>query len=429
MILFNGKLLSDEKLDSVMGQLEAYCIDGISKRHDIGAIVIEACDILADRIQKGEYNSILEPLLSKGIFSKPQMEEAIAFFQGEHLRYKYQTELGCLKENAGDLMSSSGVRIIRKYEPIGILFHIAAGNAEGLPFYSVIEGLLAGNINILKLPSADDGLSILLLHELVQLQPELAAYICVLDIPSTNLGVMKQLAALADGVVVWGSDGAIQAVRNLASPETQIISWGHKLSFAYVAGKAEEKDLQALARHICETRQLLCSSCQGIFVDSDDEAEVVEFGKRFLAILEKESERYPEEAIGIRGKAAIALYNEELEAQVTQRKVLRGRGVSVIVSMEQELELSHMFRNCWVRPLPRAEIIETLKRKKGHLQTVGLICREEERLELAELFVKAGVVRVNLAGDMSRTVSGEAHDGEYPLRRYSRVVEITTTIS
>ena len=41
--------------------------------------------------------------------------------------------------------------------PLGVLLHIAAGNAEGLPFFSVVEGLLAGNINILKLPGMDDG--------------------------------------------------------------------------------------------------------------------------------------------------------------------------------------------------------------------------------------------------------------------------------
>lgn len=424
MILFDGKMLSDEALDSIMGQLEAYCIEGVSRRRDISEAVIEACGSLAERIQNGKYKAILEPLLARGIFTRQQLEEAIAFFDKENLRYKYQTELGYMKEQVNDLTNLSGIRIKRSYEPLGILFHIAAGNAEGLPFYSVIEGLLAGNINILKLPSVDDGLSILLLHELIQIQPELAAYICVLDISSTNLAVMKRLAELADGIVVWGSDEAIQAVRNLASPETQIISWGHKLSFAYVTKEAKEEELRALARHICETRQLLCSSCQGIFVDSEDAVAVLEFGERFLAILEQENRNYPEESVGIRGKSAISLYNEELEEQVTGKRVLRGRGVSVIVAMDQELELSYMFKNCWVKPLPRTEIIGALKRKKGHLQTVGLICREEERMELAELFIKAGVVRVNLAGDMSRTISGEAHDGEYPLRRYSKVIEI-----
>ena len=42
--------------------------------------------------------------------------------------------------------------------PLGVLLHIAAGNADGLPAFSVAEGLATGNINILKLPQADNGL-------------------------------------------------------------------------------------------------------------------------------------------------------------------------------------------------------------------------------------------------------------------------------
>ena len=48
----------------------------------------------------------------------------------------------------------------------------------------------------------------------------------------------------------------------------------------------------------------------------------------------------------------------------------------------------------------------------------------EERAALGGLLARAGVVRVTEAGEMSRTIPGEAHDGDYPLRLYSRVVEI-----
>ena len=49
----------------------------------------------------------------------------------------------------------------------------------------------------------------------------------------------------------------------------------------------------------------------------------------------------------------------------------------------------------------------------------------EERAALGDLLARAGVVRVTEPGEMSRTVPGEAHDGIYPLRAYSRVVELT----
>ena len=69
-------------------------------------------------------------------------------------------------------------------------------------------------------------------------------------------------------------------------------------------------------------------------------------------------------------------------------------------------------------------MMQTLRRKKGYLQTAGLIAKDPERARLAELLIRCGVVRVTHAGSMSDTFSGEAHDGEYPLRRYLRIANI-----
>ena len=420
MILYNGSILSDDALPAVMDGLWEKCMEAIVGRKavaDMAKDVIDACATLAECMASGKYDDILESLFEQGLFSKVQFEEAVNIFRKENLTAKYDTELGVLIQNMDHI---SG----RSVEPLGILFHIAAGNAEGLPFFSVIEGLMSGNVNILKLPSADDGISIMLLHELVQICPYLASYVCVVDVPSTDMVMMKRLADMADAVVVWGGDEAVKAVRTMVDVKTQVISWGHKLSFAYATCEATDEELRQLAEHICITRQVLCNSCQGIFVDTEDEQTVTDMAMRFLRILEEVSRDYPKESIGVRGKVSISLYNEELESYDTGKKVLRGNGVSVIVSMDQTLELSYMFKNCWVKPLPRTHIIKALKGNKGHLQTVGLLCGERERKELADLFTKTGVTHITRADGMSRAPIGMAHDGEYPLRRYTKIVEV-----
>ena len=449
MILFEGKLYSDEKQDEILEKLWSSCIVAISNREDISETVISACGRVAEKIRGGVYQQVLEPLLEAGAFTKAQLEDAIAFFDRDNLQLKYQTELGVLRDEEAILVGKK--KIIKRLEPLGILFHIAAGNAEGLPFFSVIEGLLAGNVNILKLPSVDDGISVMLLHEMIKEAPKLAPYVCVLDVPSTNVVILKKLADMADAIVVWGGDAAVTAARTMASPATQIISWGHKLSFAYLSAKAidaifEDEDspketlaldnengqiqngelvaLYDLAHHICQTKQLLCSSCQGIFVDTEDESVLMAVARKFLNILEKVSVDYPQESIGVRGKVSISLYNEELESIYSGRKVLRGKGVSVIVASDRELELSFMFKNCWIKPLPKKEIVRALKGKKGYLQTVGLLCEEEEQDMLADLFIKAGLTHIASPKNMSQMLPGGTHDGEYPLRRYSRVVEV-----
>ena len=427
MILFEGKILPDEQLDDVLEKLWDSCLMAVTNRKDIAKLVINACGRVSEKIKAGAYDTILWVLLEKGAFTRTQLEEAITFFDKENLQLKYDTELGVLKKGTEDDRKES---VEKRLEPLGILFHIAAGNAEGLPFFSVIEGLLAGNVNILKLPSVDDGISVMLLHEMIKEEPALAPYVCVLDVASTNVKILKTLADMADAIVVWGGDEAVVAARTMASPSTQIISWGHKLSFAYVSAGVVEKvedyepELYDLAKHICATNQLLCSSCQGIFVDTEDETVLLSVAERFLHILEEVRVDYPREKIGIRGKVSISLYNEELESIHTGHRVLRGKGVSVIIGSDSELELSYMFKNCWVKPLQRKNIIKSLKGKKGYLQTVGLICTEKERKELAELFVKTGLTHIVRPKNMSQMLPGGTHDGKYPLRRYSRIIEV-----
>lgn len=440
MILAHGRLYEDSALPQVLEALEADCIRTIANQSITQEQVMGACDTLGKRIAEKAYDRLLGQFMADFQISEAHLSAALQLFSRESLQYKCRMELGDISEplrHEGQVtnperceFSSRGVcyaghpDIRRQRYPLGVLLHIAAGNVDGLPAYSVIEGLLAGNINIMKLPSADSGVSVLLLSELCKIEPALADFIYVFDVPSTDLDSLQKFAAVADAVVVWGGDEAVSAARSLAPVNTRVISWGHKLSFAYATLDATDKDLTALAHHICQTRQLLCSSGQGIYVDTADRTVLEAFGRRFYEILRSVNAAYPPVPLGMRAKATLHLYNEELEQHITGNTVYRGGGVSVLVTEDSTLALSCLFRNCWVKPLPREQIVPTLKGKKGYLQTCGLLCGEHDRLPLSDRLARAGAVRITGAGEMSRTIAGEAHDGDYPLRLYSRIVEI-----
>ena len=83
-----------------------------------------------------------------------------------------------------------------------------------------------------------------------------------------------------------------------------------------------------------------------------------------------------------------------------------------------------MERNVLVKLLPKKDLLPTLRRQKGRLQTAGLLCTPEKRDELTGLLARAGLTRITRAGTMSAAFPGEAHDGEYPLRRYLRIVDV-----
>lgn len=418
MLLLHGEIIETNMETKYLEHLYEDCLETLSKDNPLTMDkVIGACDILYKRVMQGEFDDIILPLLRMSDISTERFEAMAKLFCKEELEYKCRIELGEDYPNPEALKNGTK----RKIYPLGILFHIAAGNVDGLPAYSVIEGLLTGNINILKLPTGDNGLSVRLLSELIQIEPDLKDYIYVFDVPSTDLETLKVFAKIADGIVVWGGDEAVKAARTMADITTKIIPWGHKLSFAYATEDVAEEELYALALHICETNQVLCSSCQGIFVDTREDGVLVSVAERFFVQLKKANAEMGKTDIGMRGKNTIRLYKDSLENNL-QQKIYHEEGVSVLVKYDSELELSYLFRNVWVKKLPHEDMLRVLKKHKNHLQTCGLLCGEMQKEALTNLLARAGVVRIT-DGNMSRTIAGEAHDGVYPLREYSRVVE------
>jgi hypothetical protein len=421
MILYQGEITSDESQMKLINQLKNDCFKTLNHKNTLKTIdVINACDILAKNVKSGAYNDIILPLLAEFDIPYDYFIESIPMFEKESLLKKVEIELGKDFDRLEDLDQENR----RMIYPLGILFHIAAGNVDVLPAYSVIEGLLAGNINILKLPSGDKGMSVKLLSELIEIEPKLKEYIYVFDVPSTEVETLKIFAEIADAIVVWGGDLAVQAARKMASVNTKIIDWGHKLSFAYATLEASDQDLRDLASHICMTNQVLCSSCQGIFLETNERVELDKFAEKFFNILIDVSKNYKPVSLGMRGKNSIQIYYENLEKHQTNKKIFAEKGMSVITSDDNKLELSMLFRNVWVKGLLREQIVEILKPYKNYLQTAGVMCGSKDFLDISEKLIQSGIVRITKPSNMSRMIIGEAHDGIYPLSTYSRIVEV-----
>lgn len=418
MILYNGKIFDDCKQLELIENLKNELYKPITDLKQLPKEnVINACDTLARKVLNGDFDNIVKPFLKAFNINDMQFKNMVNMFLREGLEYKCSIEL-CDDE----LIVSD--KIIRRRYPLGVLLHISAGNVDVLPAYSVIEGILSGNVNILKLPAGDSGLSVKLLYELIKIEPMLAEYIYVFDVPSTETETLKILADYSDAIVVWGGDTAVKAVRQLAGVNTKIISWGHKLSFAYATLNADDNELIGLANNICRTNQLLCSSCQGIYLDTDSKDEQIKFAKRFFEILKKVNDEFGQADFGMRAKNAINIYNEQLEQHYTGNTIMSANGVSVICTNDSNLTLSYMYRNVWIKCLPSKNIVQILKPYKNYLQTAGVLCKDkEERKLICQKLACAGVVRITSGENMSGTVCGEAHDGCYPMREYSRIVE------
>jgi len=425
MNLADGQLLETPACEEVMQTLQQRLFRTLLKGWLDPEIVISACCKLVDTLDTAEYLAAMTDLGIDTSLGQNYLDEARLLFSEASLRARLDKELGApLGQPLTFTPPGKAFPVTEQIVPLGVLLHIAAGNADGLPAFSVLEGLLTGNINILKLPAAEGGLSVRLLLELIRIEPRLAEYIYVFDYSSKDIMHISQLVSVADAIVVWGGAEAISALRRLAGPNTRLIEWGHKVSFAYVTEKGvTEAGLAGLARNIAETGQLLCSSCQGIYVDTDDPEVVRAFCREFLPILDSVILKYAGKLdIGIKAQVALHLYNEELETHYQGSTVFRDENCSLIAYPDRELKPAIQFGNAWVKALPKAELLNHLRPYKNFLQTAGLLCGEDEKAELAQLLCQAGLVRVCPAGRMSSAYSGAPHDGEYPLRRYTRIV-------
>ena len=427
MNLVHGEILDAKECDNVLDHLEQDILNTLSKGRLDPQIVIAACDKVLTNLDEADYIRTMNVLGINESLSRSYISEARKLFGKESLLHRLQVELG----NAyGKPVTFNPIfkefSVTQQTLPLGVLLHIAAGNADGLPAFSVLEGLLAGNINILKLPAAEGGISVRLLLEFIKAAPVLADYIYVFDYSSKDVEHIEKLIFVADAVVVWGGKEAVSALRRIIPPNTKLIEWGHKISFAYITEKGmTTRGLEGLAKNIIETGQLLCSSLQGIFLDTNDMDKVYEFCGRFLPVLNHAiCQRSQDIGMGIKSQVALKLYAEELEGIYSNSRVFRGNDCSLIAYPDKILDTSIQFGNAWVRPLPRTELLSTLRPYKNYLQTVGLLCGQSELPLLSDILFKTGVIRVCPGENMSLTYCGAPHDGEYPLRRYTKIVDI-----
>ena len=416
MIFAGGRLLPDSEVNPVLGYLGEEIAQTLSGPPLEADTVLDALEALGTELDSGA----LDPLIAQ--YAPPGAKEELD-------RVRPQISRAALEERlALELGGLAGPRPFGRSQvrPLGVLLHIAPGNMAGLPAFTAVEGLLTGNINLVKLPRGDRGLTLAVFQKLTEIEPRLSSWLYAFDLSSKYTGTIRALANLADGIVTWGGDGAIAAMRKLAPPGCKLIEWGHRLSFAYLSGW-EGMDLFPLADHIVRTGGLLCSSCQVIYLDTDLLSVAEQFCKQFLPVLEKAAASHYKTP----GQAAqAALYTREtaLEQMVDRAgsgdRFFSGRGCSVTLREDSELELSHLHGNVLVKHLPRGKLVSALAPCRGRLQTAGLICPPEERAELSALLDRAGVNRITAPGHMSDSLPLEAHDGEYPLRRYVRVVDI-----
>lgn len=325
--------------------------------------------------------------------------------------------------------------IFESWVPMGFLVHIAPKNSLAVPFLSLVEGLLAGNINFLKLPHAENRFTLLLVEKLVELDASqrLKDFILTGFLSLEQNDILQKLISSSDGVVAWGTEDAIQAIRNLTPLHIPVIPWGPKISFAYFSKSHLEDNLSLsdLVKDICILDQQSCSSPQVVYLETEDKKSIQDFAVRLSEVLHRRSGEYLKaqpsfhEAAQLTQVEQLHRMNQAWDPE-KQEVVIKAMDSSwrVLIDDNSVLRASPLFRTIWVKPLLRKNIVATLRPLRAYLQSVGLNCEPSEVFEISKSFFKAGCSRVTPLGEMNSGYIGEPHDGVYALQRYSRKVSV-----
>lgn len=322
--------------------------------------------------------------------------------------------------------------VYEAWAPVGLVAHIAPGNAATVAPLSVIEGLLAGNVNILKTSSGDTLLTQALLAELAALDPSggIASRVIVLRFPSARQEWLRLMCAPADAVAVWGGESAVEGVAAHVPPGCRLVEWGHRISFAYLTRDAwdDAGTLDALAEDVCLYEQQACASPQVVYLDTEDEGEVFAFAERFASTLAARDGNPGVHHLGLAEEAEVTTTEliARLEEHLGLTRVWAAPDGSwrVMADTRPALTASPLHRSVWIKPLPRKRLIGTLRPMRRYLQTVGVAGSRTDIAELTRIALAAGVTRVTPVGSMHTSYSGEPHDGVYALQRYSRRVAV-----
>lgn len=342
------------------------------------------------------------------------------------LRKKVATEITeKLRHDVGSGRSIS-------WQPLGVVLHVLSGNVFLVGVGSLVEGLLTGNVTILKMASEEKVFLPKLLRSLEACDPEgvVRRSIALVDYSSSQKDVIAAFKNQVDGLVVWGGEAAVRAYRDDLPARTKLVVFGPKLSLSVVTGEGIETlgmshVASRLADEISIWDQNACTAPQLCYVEAPHAPAIVE---ALASALARKEETLP---------AGPADTNTAVEIQklrgVFDIREARGHGLvrtspgnvnwTVFLDEDPTIDASPLHRTIRIVPYTDlGSVVNECAHVRGYLQTVGLAAGPRERFVLAEKMEAAGALRVLDLGSMSGGEVDDPHDGAYDLSQLGHFV-------
>ena len=360
------------------------------------------------------------------------VERLAKMFHPESLKKACAVQLGGIpRAGSFEMSAASGVAV--RWYPCGVLLHVLAGNTFLAEVRTVINGILTGNVNIFKSPTANVRFLPKVLESLCECDDDgvVSRSLSVLSFPAAQKEVIAEFKRRVDGIVVWGGEEAARSYREDLPARCRLVLYGPKLSLAVLtrqglAHAALPGAAKELAFEIAQWDQSICHAPQACFVEG--RAEAVSVTESLAQALEEAAQAIPpgppdmHTAIEIQKLRAI-FEVAEARGEGLLRKSPKGLDWTVILDPSRTLEPSPLHRTIRIIPFQDfAEVIASLEEWRGYIQTVGLLAGRPEYADLSARLAECGASRITGLGGMGRRSWEEPHDGGYGLQQLMRLV-------
>lgn len=321
-----------------------------------------------------------------------------------------------------------------------LLVHVWAGNVPALPLWSLVSGLLVKAGSIGKVSSAEPVFATLFAKLLVELEPRWADCLAVVWWPR-EAAEERTAFGLADVVLAYGGNEALQAMQAHVPVTTRFLPHGHKLSFGMVSVAALSVHkgpgvARQAALDVARYDQQGCYSPHVFYVQRGAPISPQDFAQHLANELASLQHKLPRRLLALEEAARIGAWREAHEfaslntdalGNATHAMLGHADALSTVVFSERPLPLTAgpLNRNVLVVAVDTLdEVMPLIAPQRDYLQTVGLAVAPEELLALGQALGQAGVTRICALGAMTAPEAGWHHDGRFSLLDLVRMVDI-----
>lgn len=303
------------------------------------------------------------------------------------------------------------------------IFHICGGRLPNPVFTNIILGLLTRSAQFVKCASGETFLSRLFAHSLYEADAKIGACLEIAQWRGGSAILETPVLTEADCVTATGSDATLVEIRRRVPARTRFLSYGHRVSFGYVARETLEafnpkKIAARAAADVAAWNQLGCLSPHVFYVETGGATNAELFAELLAAELAAIEASEPRGELPRESAAVIASKRGFYEIRAAHSPDTRhwcsenSTAWTVVYEAEPRFQLSCLNRFVYVKPVAGVgEAIQAADAVRGQVSTVGLAALDEREAQIATAFARWGVTRICPLGKMQQPSLLWRHDG------------------